>query len=46
MAQRFFMGESIEEGLVELSGAEAQHLGRVMRAQPGDEVLLFDGQEG
>lgn len=44
MAQRFFMGESIEEGLVELSGAEAQHLGRVMRAQPGDEVLLFDGQ--
>lgn len=44
MAQRFFMGESIEEGLVELSGAEAQHLGRVMRAQPGDKVILFDGQ--
>lgn len=29
---------------MELTGPEAHHLGRVMRAEPGDSVEIFDGQ--
>ncbi len=44
MSQRFFISESIEAGQLELTGAEARHLGRVMRAQPGDTVIVFNGR--
>ena len=29
---------------LELSGAEAHHMGRVLRLHPGDEVLVLDGK--
>lgn len=44
MSQRFFINESIEAGQVELTGAEARHLGRVMRAEPGDCLVIFNGR--
>ncbi len=44
MSARYFLSQPLATGLVELDGTEAHHLGRVMRAQPGDQVTLFDGQ--
>ena len=44
MSVRYFLRQPLAAGLVELDGTEAHHLGRVMRAQPGDQVVLFDGQ--
>lgn len=41
---RFHVPESLEQATVRLSGAEARHLSRVLRKQPGDEVTLFDGR--
>jgi 16S rRNA (uracil1498-N3)-methyltransferase len=44
MADRYFLETPVGNATTaELLGAEAHHLGKVMRAQPGDEVLLFDG---
>lgn len=44
MSSRYFLRQPLTVGLVELEAAEAHHLGHVMRAQPGEEILLFDGQ--
>jgi 16S rRNA (uracil1498-N3)-methyltransferase len=43
MSERFFSDSPIAGDAARLTGAEAQHLARVMRAQVGDEVILFDG---
>ena len=43
MSERFFVEPPITGEGVELSGPEAHHLTHVMRAKPGDEVVLFDG---
>jgi 16S rRNA (uracil1498-N3)-methyltransferase len=34
---------SVQEGLVVLTGGEARHLSRSLRAKPGDEILVSDG---
>ena len=45
MSQRFFVDDPIGDAQrIQLTGREAQHLGRVMRAKPGDEVVVFDGE--
>ena len=43
MAERYFVDSLIEEDPIVLSGSEAQHLVKVMRAAEGDVVTLFDG---
>lgn len=43
MADRYFVERPIEAAQARLSGTEAHHLIHVMRAQRGDEVVLFDG---
>jgi 16S rRNA (uracil1498-N3)-methyltransferase len=43
MADRYFVDEPITGERAVLRGAEAHHLQRVMRVQPGDEAILFDG---
>jgi 16S rRNA (uracil1498-N3)-methyltransferase len=43
VSQRFFISEPIAGHRVSLGGDEGRHLARVMRAQPGDVVTLFDG---
>src|SRR5690349_8172139 len=44
MSQRFFVESPIGDApSARLIDAEAQHLAKVMRAKPGDEVTLFDG---
>jgi 16S rRNA (uracil1498-N3)-methyltransferase len=43
MADRFFLPGDWGD-IVELTGPEAHHLVRVLRAHPGDEIELFDGQ--
>ena len=46
MSTHYFLSEQLErltEGRVILTGPEAQHLIRVLRAKLGDEELLFDG---
>ncbi len=43
MTQRYFVENPIYEGQAVLTDAEAHHLLHVMRAKPGDEVVLFDG---
>jgi 16S rRNA (uracil1498-N3)-methyltransferase len=43
MSRRFFSETPITGPVTELTGAEAQHLAKVMRAKAGDEVILFDG---
>ena len=43
MSRRFFSDSPITSDNVELTGSEAQHLAKVMRARSGDEVMLFDG---
>ena len=42
MPHRYFTTE-ISEGTATLRGADAHHLARVMRAKPGDTVILCDG---
>ncbi len=42
MPHRYF-AEEFWEGGAALNGADAHHLGRVMRAKPGEEVILCDG---
>jgi 16S rRNA (uracil1498-N3)-methyltransferase len=43
MSERFFSAQPIQAGRLRLVDDEARHLAAVMRAQPGDEVILFDG---
>lgn len=43
MSQRYFSDTPIDSNLATLTGSEAQHLSKVMRATPGTEVTLFDG---
>lgn len=43
MTQRYFCDAVITGSRAALSGGEAQHLARVMRARAGDVVVLFDG---
>lgn len=42
MADRYYCNQPIQGDLATLEGQEAQHLGKVMRANPGDRVVLFD----
>lgn len=46
MSERFFCGpiHAAPGEIVYLSGPEMHHLVHVMRARPGDRVILFDGQ--
>lgn len=41
--RRFFLPEGPRGGRAELGGQEREHLVRVLRLGPGDEVVLFDG---
>jgi 16S rRNA (uracil1498-N3)-methyltransferase len=43
MGSRFFVDRPITGQTAQLTGAEAQHLVKVMRAEIGDDVTLFDG---
>jgi 16S rRNA (uracil1498-N3)-methyltransferase len=43
MSERFYVEPAIQSPRVTLAGDEARHLAAVMRAQPDDEVTLFDG---
>jgi 16S rRNA (uracil1498-N3)-methyltransferase len=43
MSGRYFVESAITADRVLLTGPEAHHLARVMRATPGSEVVLFDG---
>ncbi len=43
MADRYFSSQPISAEQITLEGDEARHLARVMRAQPGDEAVVFDG---
>lgn len=43
MSERFFISAPITGERAVLTGDEAQHLGRVMRAKVGDELTVFDG---
>ncbi|MFL2870164.1 MAG: 16S rRNA (uracil(1498)-N(3))-methyltransferase [Pirellulaceae bacterium] len=45
MPRRYFLETLLESDaeVAELTGQEAQHLAKVMRAKPGDQVELFDG---
>lgn len=44
MLDRFFVPELLQQPAITLTGTEAQHLSRVLRKQPGEDVTLFDGQ--
>lgn len=44
MSDRFYLPTPPTDGHAVIDGPEAHHLLHVMRAQPGDEVTLFDGQ--
>jgi len=46
MLDRYYSAEPIDGCRVTLAGSEAHHLLHVMRAKPGFEVLVFDGQGG
>jgi len=43
MAERFFFDQPVSGGTVALADDQAHHLARVMRAKPGDQIVLFDG---
>lgn len=43
MADRYFVEQPIAARQARLLTTEAHHLAHVMRAKPGDEVVLFDG---
>lgn len=44
MAERFFLSQPVDDGIATVAGDQAHHLSRVMRAKPGDQVILFDGR--
>lgn len=43
MTNRYYLQTPVSGRRALLAGAEAHHLIRVMRAEPGDKVVLFDG---
>lgn len=43
MSDRYFLTESPRGSTASLTGDEARHLGRVLRAKVGDRVRVFDG---
>lgn len=43
MSHRFFVNNPIRSARATLVDSEAHHLIHVMRARPGDEIVLFDG---
>ena len=43
MSERFFLAAAPQQGQARLQGDEARHLARVLRAEVGDAVTLFDG---
>jgi 16S rRNA (uracil1498-N3)-methyltransferase len=43
MSNRYFSETAITTDTAALSGGEAHHLARVMRARVGDDLILFDG---
>ncbi len=43
MSRRFFVDTPITGETAALTGQEAQHLSKVMRAKVGDDLILFDG---
>lgn len=46
MSDHFYVSEHkdlLDKGRAILTGAEAQHITRVLRMKPGEELLLFDG---
>jgi 16S rRNA (uracil1498-N3)-methyltransferase len=43
MSRRYFVDSPITGETAVLTGQEAQHLSKVMRAKVGDELVLFDG---
>ena len=44
MAHRFFVSKLPDGDSGTLSGDQAKHAAQVMRFQPGDQIILFDGQ--
>ena len=46
MNRRFFSPAPLQIGPLQLTGTEAHHLLHVLRATPGDEIILFDGAGG
>jgi len=46
MPDRYYSAEPIQGSTATLSGSEAHHLLHVMRAKPGLQLILFDGQGG
>lgn len=44
MSDRFFVESPIHGNLASLTGQEAIHLAKVLRARVGQEIILFDGQ--
>jgi len=46
MSERFFLATTPDADRAVLHGDEARHLARVMRAQVGDEIRVFDGRGG
>lgn len=46
MPDRYYSAETIDDSTVTLAGSEAHHLLHVMRAKPGFELIVFDGQGG
>lgn len=46
MANRYFLPELPEPGMSWLTGDLAHHLGRVLRARPGERLTLGDGRGG
>lgn len=46
MSERFYLESPPVDGRALLTAEEARHLARVLRAQVGEEVTLFDGQGG
>lgn len=46
MTQRYFVETPIAGAHARLLATEAHHLAHVMRAKPGDQVVLFDGRGG
>ncbi|MBX7167491.1 MAG: 16S rRNA (uracil(1498)-N(3))-methyltransferase [Pirellulales bacterium] len=46
MLDRFYSETPLAGDLATLAGAEAHHLAGVLRAAPGDELVVFDGRGG
>ncbi len=43
-ADRYFLPQLDAQGLCEITGDEHHHLARVMRHEPGDRIVVFDGK--